>query len=92
MSVFWRGTISRAIMNSAESSALVADAMTNLTIWEMVRTGPLRHGMGSFLARKMLVLARLHDFDLLRKLASECVASIMLLARYVVPSDGYVAK
>ncbi len=70
----------------------VANAMTNLTIWETVRTCPLRHGMGSFSARKMLVLAQLHDFDLLRKLASECAASIMLLARYVLPSDGYVAK
>ena len=79
------------MMNNAESLASASDAMTNLTICEMVRTGPLSLGMGSSSARKMLAPARLRDFDLLRKLASECVVSIMLLARYVVPSDGYVA-
>ncbi len=91
MSVLRRGTISWAVMNNADSSASAADAMTNFTIWEIVRTGSLSLGMGSFSVRKMLAPARLRDLDSPRKLASECAARIMLLALYVVPSDGYVA-
>lgn len=35
-----------AVMNRAESLALVVDAMTNFMIFETIRTGPLRLGLG----------------------------------------------
>ena len=69
-----------AVMNRAESLALVVDAMTNFMIWErIVRTGPFQSGMGTSSARKMLAPMWLHNLDLLRKLVSECAARIMLL-------------
>ncbi len=44
----WRlGTISRAAMNNAASSASAAEAMTNLMIVAMVNTAPLKRGIGS---------------------------------------------
>jgi hypothetical protein len=44
----WRwGTISRAAMNNAASSASAAEAMTNLMIVAMVNIAPLKRGIGS---------------------------------------------
>ncbi len=80
MRVLRRGTISHAVMNNAESLVSAADDMTNFIICEMVRTGPLRCGMGSSSAREMHAPEWLRDLDSLRKLASECAARIMLLA------------
>ena len=48
----WRwGTISRAAMNNAASSASAAEAMTDLMIVAMVNTAPLKRGIGSSSAR-----------------------------------------
>ena len=41
------GTILRAAMNNAASSASAAEAMTNLMIVAMVKTAPLKQGIGS---------------------------------------------
>ena len=50
----WRwGIISHAVMNRAASSASAADAITNLMIWAMESTAPLKRGNGSFSERKM---------------------------------------
>ena len=43
--------ISCAGMKSATSSALAAEATTNLIIWVMERTAPLKHEKGSFSER-----------------------------------------
>ena len=45
------GIISCAVVKSAASSASAADAMTNLMIWAMERTAPLKRGKGSFSER-----------------------------------------
>jgi hypothetical protein len=73
---------------SAASSASAADAMTNLMIWEIVSTGPFGRGIGSSSDRKMCAPALLRDPFSVRKLASECAASTIEEARYVIPSAG----
>ncbi len=40
------GTILRAAIKSAVSSALAAEAMTNLMMVDIVKTMPLKHGFG----------------------------------------------
>jgi hypothetical protein len=81
MSVWRNGTISLAVRKSAASLASAAEAMTNLMIGAMVRTVPLNLGMGSSSERDMWAPARLRNLVLLRKLASECAARTMWLAR-----------
>ena len=44
MSVWLKGIISFAVMNSAHSSDSAAEDMTNLMIVAMVRTSPLNEG------------------------------------------------
>ena len=88
VSAFRSGIISCAVRYSAASSDSAADAMTNLMIVAHVRMGPLKRGIGSSLERKMYAPARLREPGSVRKLASECAASIIALARYVTPSDG----
>ena len=78
-------------MKSAANSASAADAITVLTTCAIDNTRPLVLGIGSFLDTKMCDPTQLLDLDSLRKLASECAARVMLLARYFVPSLGYVA-
>ncbi len=51
MSVCLCGIIPCAVTKRAASSASAVDAMTNLMIWAMERTAPLKHGNGSFLER-----------------------------------------
>lgn len=91
MSVWRRGTISLAVMNSAASSASAADEQTNLMILASVRMDPLSLGIASFSVQKMYEPPRLRDLDTLRYEASEWLANIMSLALYVMPSLGYVA-
>jgi hypothetical protein len=43
MRVCWWGTILRVAIKSAASSALAAEAMTNLIMVAIVRTVPLKH-------------------------------------------------
>ncbi len=45
------GNISRAMIKSAASSDLAAEAMTNLIIWAIDRIAPLNRGNGSFSER-----------------------------------------
>ena len=50
----WRkGTILLAVMNMAESLALVAEDITNLMITAVVRMGPIKRGMGLSSERKI---------------------------------------
>jgi hypothetical protein len=50
----WRwGIISHVVMNWAASSDSAAEAMTNLMIWAIESTAPLKRGKGSFSERKM---------------------------------------
>jgi len=50
----WRwGIISLAVTKRAASSDSAAEAITNLMIWAMERTAPLKHGKSSFSDRKM---------------------------------------
>ena len=46
MRVFGIGTISLYMIKSAANSASAVEDMTNLIIWDMVSTGPLKHGIG----------------------------------------------
>jgi hypothetical protein len=46
--VWWWGIISRAVMKSAASSDLAAEAMRNLIIWAIDRMAPLNCGNRSF--------------------------------------------
>ena len=85
------GTVSWAVVKSTANSASAADAITVFITCAIDNTGPLVCGIGSFLVTQMCDPIRLLDLDSLRNLASECAVIIMLLARYVVPSLGYVA-
>ena len=78
-------------MKSAANSNFAADAITDFITRAMDNTGPLVLGMGSFSETKMCDPTRLLALVSLRKLASECAARVMLLARYVAPLLGYVA-
>ena len=53
MRVFLRGMMALAQMKRPESSASVAEDITILIIWAIVRTGPLREGTGVFLESTM---------------------------------------
>ena len=55
------GTISRAAMKSAASSASAAKAMKNLIMVAIVRTMPLRPGNGLSFERKICAPAQLWD-------------------------------
>jgi hypothetical protein len=61
MRVYLWGIDSLAMTKRAASSDLVADAITNLMIWAIERTAPLKCGKGSFSERKMCALAQLQE-------------------------------
>ena len=65
------GAIDLAVMNNPASSALAAEGMTNLMIWDTVRTGPLSPGTASSSNRKMYAPAWIQALVLLRYVASE---------------------
>jgi hypothetical protein len=85
------GTISWSVVKSSATYAYANDAIAIFITCAIYNTGPLVCGIGSFLDTQMCDPIRLLDLDSLRNLASECAVIIMLLARYVVPSLGYVA-
>ncbi len=60
------GTISRAIIKHAASSASATKAMKNLIMVAIVRTAPLKRGDGSSSKRKICAPALLQDQVLLR--------------------------
>ena len=91
MRVWQWGIISRAVMKRAASSDSAAEAMTNFMIWAIKRTAPLNLGKGTFSERKMCAPALLRELVSLRNPASECAHRIISLARYIIPSFGYVA-
>ncbi len=55
------GTILRVAIKSAASSASAAEAMTNLIMVAIIRTAPLKRGVGSSSKRKICVPALLQD-------------------------------
>ena len=78
-------------MYSAAISDSAAESITALMICEIVNTGPLSFGLGSFYERKIWTPDLLQDFDSLRNPASACAANIISLFRKRIPSSGYVA-
>ncbi len=63
MKIWQWGIILHAVMNRAASLDSAADAITNLMIWAMESTAPLKRGNGSFSKRKICAPARLQDWD-----------------------------
>ena len=88
INVFRNGIIFLAVMYNAAISASAADAMTVLMICEIVKTGPLSFGFGSFYERNICAPARLLDFYSLRKPASACAAKIISIFRKSMSSSG----
>jgi hypothetical protein len=66
MMVCWWGTILRAAIKSAASSASAAKAMTNLVMIAIVRTAPIKRGVGLSFKRKICAPDLLQDQVLLR--------------------------
>ena len=60
------GNIALAVMKRPASSALTAEDMTNLIIWDIVRMYTLSRVTGSSSDRKMWDPARLQDLETLR--------------------------
>ena len=81
INVWWMGTISLDFMYSAHSSASAAEHITNLIIWEIMRTDPFHLGVGLFSDKNMLAPARLRALEFLLNPASEWAARIISLAR-----------
>ena len=79
------------MMKSPASLASADEDMTNLMIWAIVRTGPLSRGIGSSSDRKIKDPDRLHALNSLIYAAWEWAHRIISLARYIIPSLGYVA-
>ena len=79
------------VVYSAAIFASAADAITVLIICEIVKTGPLSFGLGSFYDRNICAPALLPALHLLRKPASVCAANIISLFIKNMPSSGYVA-
>ena len=61
-----RVTILLAVINRVASSASAAEDMKNLMIWEILSIGPLNHGLGSFLEKKIFAPARIRALETLR--------------------------
>ena len=61
-----RVTILLAVINRVASSASAAEDMKNLMIWEILSIGPLNHGLGSFLEKKIFAPARVCALGTLR--------------------------
>ena len=81
MRVFRMGNIALSVMKRPVSSASAAKYMKNLMIWEMVIMDSFSPGTGSSSDKNMWAPSQLHALETLRYAASECLASIMLLAR-----------
>jgi hypothetical protein len=79
MKVCLWGIISLAVIKRAASSDLAADAITNLMIWAIERTAPLKCRNGLFSESKMCAPARLWELVLLRNPALEWAHKIMPL-------------
>ena len=90
MRVCRMGAIDLSVMKNPASSALAAEDMSNLMIWETVRTGPLSNRKLSYSYRNMYAPVQLQALISLRYAASECPQSTMSLAQKVMPSFGYV--
>ncbi len=61
MRVWQWGIILRAVINRAASLDSAADTITNLVIWAMESTVPLKRGYRSFFKKKICALERLQD-------------------------------
>ncbi len=79
MRVYLWGIISLAVTKRAASSDLTADTMTNLMIWAIERTTPLKCRNGLFSERKMCAPAWLRELVSLRNPAPEWAHRIMSL-------------
>ena len=90
MSVWRSGIIFFAVINSAAISASAANAITVLIICEIVNTGPLSFGFGSFYERNICAPALLLARDSFRNTASACAANIVSLFLNSMQSLGYV--
>ena len=78
----WQGRgICLALMKCPASSNFSTEDMTDLMIWERVRSGTVLSGMGMSSERKIWTPDRLRDLLSLRKGASEFPARTMLLGR-----------
>ena len=80
MRVWRRGTMYLAVIKRVASSASVAEDMTKLIIWEMVRMGTLYLGLGSSSDREICAPERLPVLEKLRYAASEWSVRRMSLA------------
>ena len=61
---FWRsGIMFLDVMKSPSISALSAEDIKNLIIWDSVRTGPMSRGIGSYSNSNMKETDRLHALD-----------------------------
>jgi hypothetical protein len=87
-----RYTASRAFRYKAPNSASAADDITALIIVAIVSMAPLLRGFSSSSVRKKCQPARLRDFFSLQYPASECTASIILLALYEMIASSCVAQ
>ena len=59
ISVWCNSTYFQAVISKVDNSTSVADDITNLIICAIVRTTPLKAGIGTFSERHTCVLARL---------------------------------
>ena len=57
------GIIYLEVIKRAPNSASAAEVMTNMMIWEMVRTGLLHMGSGSFSDKNMWASTRMWPLD-----------------------------
>ena len=67
-------------MNSPDNSALEAEDMTTLIIWDKERTGTLLQGIGSLSEQNICEPARLRVRVSLRYAVSKCAVKTMLLS------------
>ena len=91
MSVWRTGIIYLTVIYSAPSSALAADDIKNLMIWEILRTAPLHLGVGVYPDKNIWSPARLRALELLLNPSSEWSDMTRSLAQYIIPSLGFGA-
>ena len=88
INVLRNGIILLAMIYNAAISDSAAEAITVFMICDIVKTGPLSFGFGSFYERNICAPSRLLAFDLLRNPASTCAAKIISLFQKSMPSSG----
>ena len=76
-------------MYSTAISASSHEAITDLMICAIVKTGALSFGLGLFSERKIWSPDVLRAFDSLRNPVSACAANIMSFVRKSIPLSGY---